>query len=259
MSFYRPLYLTWLGVLISLICALGWPAYGLIYTKLLFVMMSFANPKYLTFSEDRAFWCGMFLLLILCLGIFFFIQKYIFFIAGENLTFDIRNKLYQGIIYKNISWFDRKDRAPGILSNVLSEDIGVLNGMTTEHLAILIEAYGGLILGLIIALCYTWKMGLVTAAFAPLISFGGVMMSRLAWKAKPGKAVGGIDNKNMMEDPYQMSNALLSDILMNYRTVISFGEKNVDFILNRFDSLLEQPALKGIREGHYGGFFFGYS
>jgi len=63
----------------------------------------------------------------------------------------------------------------------------------------------------------------------------------------------------MRLDPYQMSNALLSDILMNYRTVIGFGEKNIDHLLGRFDALLEEPALKGIKTGHYGGFWFGYS
>lgn len=75
--------------------------------------------------------------------------------------------------------------------------------MTTEHLGILIEAYGGLILGTIIALLYTWKMGLVTMAFAPFISLGGVLMSRLAWKVKAGKAMGGAhENKDMRQDPY---------------------------------------------------------
>jgi ABC-type multidrug transport system fused ATPase/permease subunit len=189
--------LTIIGVFVSLICAFGWPAYGLIYSKLLFVMMQFQDPRYTSFSDDRAFWCGMFLLLVLGLGLFFFIQKYIFFIAGENLTFDIRNLLYKGIIFKDISWFDSKDRAPGVLSNILSEDISILNGMTTEHLAILIEAYGGLVLGLIVSLFYTWRMGLVTAAFAPFISLGGIMMSRLAWKVKPGKAMSGAEAKDM--------------------------------------------------------------
>jgi ABC-type multidrug transport system fused ATPase/permease subunit len=197
MSFYRPRSVTVVGIIVSLICALGWPAYGLIYSKLLFIMMQFSDPRYLSFSDDRAFWSGMFLLLVLCLGIFFFIQKYLFFYAGENLTFDIRNLLYKGIIYKDISWFDSKDRAPGVLSNILSEDISILNGMTTEHLGILIEAYGGLVLGCIIALCYTWKMGLVTMAFAPFISLGGVMMSRLAWKVKPGKSMSAPENKDM--------------------------------------------------------------
>ena len=145
----------------------------------------------------------MFLLLVLLLFVFFFIQKYIFFYAGENLTHDIRNLLFRGIIFKDISWFDRKDRAPGILSNILSEDISTLNGMTTEHLGILIEAYGGLVVGTIIALFYTWKMGLVTLAFAPFISFGGVMMSRLAWKTKAGKGMAGThENKDMRLDPY---------------------------------------------------------
>jgi hypothetical protein len=46
-------------------------------------------------------------------------------------------------------------------------------------------------------------MGLVTMAFAPFISLGGIMMSRLAWKVKAGKAMGGTpENKDMRLDPY---------------------------------------------------------
>jgi len=151
-------------------------------------MMKSASPYYHNFVEDRNFWCGMFLLLICAMGIVYFCLKYIFFVAGENLTFDFRIKLYKGIVYKNLAWFDNKDHAPGILSNVLSEDIGYLNGLTTEHLAILIEAYGGLVIGTIFAMFYTWKMGLVTMGLVPFVSLGGVMMSKLAWKVKPSKA-----------------------------------------------------------------------
>ena len=134
----------------------------------------------------------------------------------------------------------------------------MLNGMTTEHLAILIEAYGGVIIGAIISLFYTWKMGLVSILFVPFISLGGIMLSRLAWNTKANKA-SDTDAKNEMEDPYQMSNALLSDILINYRTVICFGEKNIDYLLEKFDALLEEPVMSGIRQAHYAGFFFGYS
>lgn len=159
-------------------------------------------------------------------------------------------------MFKHIAWFDRKDRAPGILSNIISEDISILNGMTTEHLAILIEAYGGLIIGAAIALFYNWKMGLITCLFAPFISVGGIMMSRLAWKTKAGKLNSEEAKK---DDPYEMSNALLSDILINYRTVIGFGDKNVDYLLEKFDSLLEEPRISGIKQAHYSGFFYGYS
>jgi len=30
-------------------------------------------------------------------------------------------------------------------------------------------------------------------------------------------------------------------MLINYRTVISFGEKNVEYVMTRFDNLLEEP------------------
>jgi ABC-type multidrug transport system fused ATPase/permease subunit len=253
MSYYRPLSLTIVGCFISIAISFGWPVYGLIYSKMLFIMMTNFLP---TFQEERNFWQGMFLLLVLLLGLTNFVQKYVFLIGGENLTHDVRNLLYRGIMFKQLAWFDRKDRAPGILSNIISEDISILNGMTTEHLGILIEAYGGLVVGAAISLFYNWKMGLITCLFVPFISLGGVLMSRLAWKTKAGKINA---DEAKVDDPYEMSNALLSDILINYRTVIGFGDKNVDYLLEKFDSLLEEPKSIGIKQAHYSGFLFGYS
>lgn len=80
-------------------------------------------------------------------------------------------------------------------------------------------------------------------------------MSRLAWKVKPGGASTALD----AEDPYKKSNALLSDIIINYRTVIGFGEKNIDYLLTKFDSLLAVPQQDGIKVAHQSGFWFGYS
>jgi len=52
---------------------------------------------------------------------------------------------------------------------------------------------------------------------------------------------------------------LLSDIIVNYRTIISFGEKNVDMILGRYSELLIIPKQAGIKKAHISGLFFGYS
>lgn len=62
-----------------------------------------------------------------------------------------------------------------------------------------------------------------------------------------------------MDDAYRSSNALLSDIIMNYRTIISLGEKNVDAILEKYYRLLEEPNRQGIRRAHFSGLLFGYS
>jgi ABC-type multidrug transport system fused ATPase/permease subunit len=255
MSYYYPKWMAVIALFVSFINAFSFPIYGLIYAKLLFVMMSFNLPNN-NFYEDRDFWCGMFLIEVFVLGLVSFLQKYLFLYVGENLTFDIRNELFASILYKQLSWFDNKDRAPGILSNVLSEDIGVLNGMTTEHFAILMEAILGLFIGVILALFYTWRMGLVTLALVPFVAFGGIIGSRLQWKTKPIQSSSVTDG---VQDPYKKSNALLSDIIMNYRTVVGFGEKNVDFLLTKFDKLLETPNMEGIKSAHVSGFWFGYS
>jgi hypothetical protein len=61
------------------------------------------------------------------------------------------------------------------------------------------------------------------------------------------------------KDYYKESNALLSDIVMNYRTIISFGDKNIDFLMSKYDYLLMEPNMIGVKNSHLGGFFFGYS
>lgn len=60
-------------------------------------------------------------------------------------------------------------------------------------------------------------------------------------------------------DDYSKANALLSDVIINYRTVIGFGQKNIKSVITRFEHLLVEPSKKHIRNAHCGGFFFGYS
>jgi len=98
----------------------------------------------------------MFLILGVGIAVFGFLQKYLFTYTGENLTLHYRRALYEGIIYKHIAWFDSKDKAPGVLSNVLSEDISALNGMTTESIYMLLECAFTLLIALALSLFYSW-------------------------------------------------------------------------------------------------------
>jgi len=61
------------------------------------------------------------------------------------------------------------------------------------------------------------------------------------------------------DEKYKEANALLSDMIINYRTIIGLGEKNVTFLLDRFAELLLGPNKDNIRSAHLSGFFFGYS
>jgi ATP-binding cassette subfamily B (MDR/TAP) protein 1 len=158
--------------------------------------------------------------------------------------------LFSSIIYKHVSWFDSKDKAPGVLSNILSEDISLLNGLSSETTSIIMESIMTIVLGLAIALYFSWRMALITFALIPLVILGGYMSMKLTAKAKGLAAPTSSGNVGGTIDYYKESNALLSDVIMNYRTVISFGPKNVAYLMKKYNDLLMVPNKIAVSAAH---------
>jgi ATP-binding cassette subfamily B (MDR/TAP) protein 1 len=107
-----------------------------------------------------------------------------------------------------------------------------LNGLTTETVGIYVESILTMVIGIVISLIFSWRIALVCLAVSPFLFLGGIMAS----KAMNVKRMAGVTSKK--DDFYKESNALLSDVIMNYRTIISFGEKNTDFLVGKYDKLL---------------------
>jgi len=155
--------------------------------------------------------------------------------------------LFENILRKHIGWFDNKERAPGILTNIITEDITSVNGLTTEAIGILIEAFLGLLISCLICFFFSWRLAIVVSLMSPFMVLGGLGMAKLQF------------NQEAVSESYKAANSLLSDIILNYRTVIAFGPKNVDMILDRYNQLLMVPREAGIKKAHISGLFFGYS
>jgi ABC-type multidrug transport system fused ATPase/permease subunit len=68
----------------------------------------------------------------------------------------LRIRLFEAILRKHIGWFDNKDRAAGVLTNIIIEDISSVNGLTTEAIGVMIEAFLGLAASCIICFCFSW-------------------------------------------------------------------------------------------------------
>jgi len=68
----------------------------------------------------------------------------------------LRIKLFEALLRKNVGWFDDKSRAPGILTNMISEDIAAVNGLTTETAGIAAEAGLGLFFSCLICFIFSW-------------------------------------------------------------------------------------------------------
>ena len=128
-------------------------------------------------------------------------------------------------MYKQISWFDREDRAPGILTNIMSENIIELNGMTSEVVVTVVEAIFSLLFGIIGGYVLCWQQATISFILSPIAIGAAYVGTRIYWGKKGGKSS---KEGNLEKDDYETSNALLSDVILNYRTVISFGQPNVD-------------------------------
>mmetsp|Transcript_18841 Transcript_18841/g.32183 ORF Transcript_18841/g.32183 Transcript_18841/m.32183 type:complete len:562 (-) Transcript_18841:652-2337(-) len=255
MRHYSPKFFAFLSVIVSIVNSLAFPMFGYIFSELLFVIM--IGDRDPDFIEKARQYVLYFLYLALSMGTCGFLQKYLFFVTGENLTFDVRNKLFESLVHKQISWYDRKERAPGVISNILSEDISGLNGLTTETIATLFESFLSLVIGITVSAFFEWRMAIVCFLATPFVLLGGIIMARLGWNNRPGAR--NNDGNAKKKDPYQESNALLSDLILNYRTVISFGQENVNQIMDKYENLLEGPAKMRVRNAHIAGVAFGYS
>lgn len=96
----------------------------------------------------------------------------LFGLTGEGLTTNVRIDLVKGIIYKQLCWFDSESKAPGVLTNVLSEDVTQLNGMTTELMAVMVEAALGFALSILIACYFSPRMAFWSTLCTPIILVG---------------------------------------------------------------------------------------
>lgn len=95
------------------------------------------------------------------------------------MTFKLRVKLFEAILRKHVGWFDNKERAPGVLTNIITEYISAVNGLTTEAIGIMIEAFLGIIISCLICAIFSWRLAIVVAFLSPFMILGGLGMAKL--------------------------------------------------------------------------------
>ena len=184
------------------------------------------------------------------------IEKTTFMIMGEKMTLNIRLQLIEEILHKQVSWFDREDRAPGIITNIISSDIANLNGMTSEVLVTLFELCSIVIIGLVGGIYFSWQAAILCFVLSPIMIVGMYKMMTMQFGQKGGRRSADGSDPNKIND-YEKANALLSDVVINYRTIISLGQDNVNTIQKRYEDLLVGPMDDIIKQANKAGLYYG--
>jgi ABC-type multidrug transport system fused ATPase/permease subunit len=86
--------------------------------------------------------------------------------------------MFSELIYKQLSWYDRKPRLLERLSNLLKDEISKVNGISTEFIGVVSEAMVALVSGLAISFAFEWSMTLICLVLSPILVLGGVVMAR---------------------------------------------------------------------------------
>lgn len=107
------------------------------------------------------------------------------------------------------------------MTATLSSDVQLLNGVSSDGIAVMVESIVAVLTGLVFALIFSWPMALVGLGIMPFFMVAGVIVAKA-------------DNENMMDVKEQESSddvsddvkavqILSSDSIQNYKTVASFG------------------------------------
>ena len=114
-------------------------------------------------------------------------------------------------------------------------------------------------MSLALAFWFDWRTGIVATVCCPIIIGGAFGMARLSWGKKGGTNASSKAHAPNAMDDYAKANALLSDSVLNYKTVISFGSVNTDFLVGRFENYLRVISEKKITNSQKAGILFGYA
>jgi len=172
-------------VLASTMNAFAFPVLGYIITQLQWTYYKAGiDPNW---ESDAKMYLIIMACWILLVGLVGMAEKVLFGVMGEKLTNTLRISLIDEIMHKQISWFDREDRAPGIITTIVSSNITSLNGMTSEVLVTIFELVVVCIVGIAMGAYFCWQTVILCVVLSPILVLGIYMMSTMQLGNKGGR------------------------------------------------------------------------
>lgn len=100
-----------------------------------------------------------------------------FSVSGFRLTRRMRVLAFTSIVRHNIPWFDWPEHSTGELTTRLEADSESVSKVTGWQLAYRVRIMTSMITGIVIALVYSWQIGLVALCCVPLIMCAAVVQA----------------------------------------------------------------------------------
>jgi len=228
--------LLFFGVLGALGAGAVFPAYGLVFSKVVSMLSITRNLTDEAFSGPNLY---AFLFVVIGLGalVTIFVQIAAFELAGARLTKKIRSMTFAALLRQEAGFFDLEGNSMGALTTVLATDAAGVGDMVTKTWGDLVQLVSSSITGLLISFIYSWRLSLVILAAMPFTLGAAALQAR---------AHQGFEDKT--KKAYSQSGEVASEAIKEIRTVKSLTREK--YWEDRYYQSIKVPHHLALKKGY---------
>jgi ATP-binding cassette subfamily B (MDR/TAP) protein 1 len=126
-------------------------------------------------TSEAYFWAKFFLVLSAAAFTVNFVQYAGFSWVGAKLTTRLRDLSFRALLRQEIAFFDKEENSTGALAAKLSEDAGLVRGITAPFFGAILQAIAGVVAGLAIAFHACWQLAAVILGLIPVMATAGAL------------------------------------------------------------------------------------
>nr|XP_049707110.1 multidrug resistance protein homolog 49 [Helicoverpa armigera]WRX05965.1 ABCB11 [Helicoverpa armigera] len=216
------------GALASLLVGAAMPAFALLFAEL-YAMFGLSDKAVILSQSQR--YALLFAGVAAACGLVTFLQSWLFNLAGSRLTDRLRRLTFQNFLMQEQGWFDLTQNSVGALCARLATDCAAVQGATGTRLGTVLQGASTMVLGVGLAMFYSWKMTLVSLLSVPCV-MGGIYLE-------------GYVNKrasHLERSALELAARLATEAVLHVRTVHSLGVEQT--ILSRYTAALTEANTR---------------
>ena len=202
-------YLIFFGIFSSILSGITVTLCGYFFG---FIINSLSEEESDKFDKDTKLWGTIYLIDSIFIAIFLFFKLFSLDTISSFLTSNLRKMIFKKYLELDMDFFDKIENSPGSLLAKLSIDTIQLNSVFQMIIGDLFHSFGSLVTGLTLAICYDWKLTIVSFCFIPFIICSNLLV---------------IQTKRSGRESYKNNNikagSILSESVLNTKTIFSFN------------------------------------
>ncbi|XP_049809971.1 ATP-dependent translocase ABCB1-like [Schistocerca nitens] len=174
-----------IGTVFSIVAGCAMPVFAVLFGDVIGTLSLQDGDQ---MRKDTNRYCVLFVIVGVVIGCSYFLQIFMYGIAGEKLTMRVRSLMFSAMLRQEVAWFDDKNNSTGALCARLSGDAASVQGATGQRIGSIVQSLSTLVLAVGLAVYYEWRLGLVAVSFTPFMLAAQVMQRKLVRGETLGQA-----------------------------------------------------------------------